>query len=411
LKHTRLPLTASPALWTPIAGIVLFMRYPDWFMRPRLWAEDFLRFFMDARCDGPAAILEAYSGYLHLLPRLIALAGAWLDPSRIPSFYAYSSLALTLLVVARVFSPRLDLPCKPLIALAIVAAPHTGEVFLCVTNIQWITALALVLTLLMGDPADALDWARDIAILLFAGLTGPFSLFLLPFFVLRALDRSTRASWAILAVVLVTAIVQGWEIYLNAPVLVPDGPGGPIRYLNLAAVLSARIPLGLLGAQGWAYGVGRAFVTGAGILGACAIAAMALARGRYRKERICLVLFIIVLVALSTAKVRTDTWDFREMVQGDRYFFIPRVLLLWIAVCWFCRKPREAPSLALAIAAAGMCCVSIIPYVEVRDPRIRHVERPYFPWAAYGEPLRKGEAVEVEVSPGWKCEVPAQGGQ
>jgi hypothetical protein len=349
-----------------------------------------------------------YSGYIHLIPRLIACAGAALDPALIPIFYLYSSLALTLLVVARVFSPRLDLPAKPLVALAIVGVPHTGEVFLCITNVQWITSLALVLTLLMRDPVGPRAWACDIAILLIAGLSGPFGLFLLPFYALRALERATAASCVLLAVVAAVALLQGLQIYHNSAVAVPENQLGPFRFLNFVAVLSSRVPLALLGAQGWAYRAGRAFVVVAGVAGIAAAAAMALARGRYRRERICLLLFGALLVCLSAVKVRTDTWDYRDLVQGDRYFYLPKVLLLWITVLWFGRSSPESVPPALAIAAAGLFCASMIPYVAPQDLRTRHVERPFFPWEPYVEPLRKGESVEVEVSPGWKFQVPAR---
>jgi hypothetical protein len=135
---------------------------------------------------------------------------------------------------------------------------------------------------------------------------------------------------------------------------------------------------------------------------------MALAGGRYRRERICLLLFGALLICLSAAKVRTDTWDYRDLVQGDRYYYVPKVLLLWIAVLWFGRRSHESMPPALVIAAAGLLCASMIPFVAPQDLRTRHVERPYFGWDAYVEPLRKGEAVEVEVSPGWKFKVPAQ---
>jgi hypothetical protein len=395
-------------LWTSLAGILLFVRYPDWFLRPRLWAEDFVKFFLDARCIGNPAIFQSYSGYIHLIPRLIAWVGARLDPAIIPTFYLSASFAFTLLVVARVFSPRLDLPGKPLLALAIVAVPHTGEVFLSITNIQWIAALALVLTLLMRDPAGPLEWAGDISVLILAGLTGPFSLFIFPFFVLRALYRATNASRVLLAAELLAALVQELQILRNTAVAIPGQSVGAISPLNLVAVLSSRIPLALIGAQGWAYRVDRAFVICAGVAGASAIAAMALAQGSHRRERICILLFAVLLIGFTTAKIRIDAWDYREMVDGDRYFYLPKVMLLWVIVCWLCRKQRESLSPAIVVAAAGLFCVSMIPYVEPGDFKTRHVERPYYAWDIYCVSLRKGESVEVEVSPGWKHVVPAR---
>jgi hypothetical protein len=394
--------------WTALAGVLLFLRYPDWFFRPRLWAEDLPVFFVGARVDGPTAILAPYAGYIHLIPRLIAWLGAGLDPSRIPAFYLYSSFVVTLLVVARVFSRRLGLPCRPVLALAIVAVPHTGEIFLNITNIQWITALSLVLTLVMRDPGSASEWAGDIAVLLLAGLTGPFSVFLLPFFILRALERRTAASGWVLAVLGLAAAVQGWHLFGNLRGSVPGASGGTVEVTNLAAVLSSRLPLALLGSQGWVAGVSRAFVIGAGVCGALAIFAMAFARGGYRRERICLLMFAGVLVAFSTARVREDLWDYREMVNGDRYFYIPKVLLLWVVLTYLWRRSLSSLSPAMLTAAAGLYCVSMIPYVELGGHGARHVERPYFAWDVYCGSIRSGNEVAAEVSPGWRIVVPGR---
>jgi hypothetical protein len=399
----------GPVPWTALAGVLLFLRYPDWFLRPRLWAEDLPVFFIGARCDGASAILDPYAGYVHLIPRLVAWLGSWLDPSRIPAFYLYSSLAVMLLVVARVFSPRLDLPCRPILALAIVAVPHTGEVFLNITNIQWVTALALVLTLIMRDPESALDWAGDVAVLILAGLTGPFSVFLFPFFALRALDRRTTASWCVLSLLGMAALVQGLHLFANLRASVPGSSEGPIRILNLAAVLSARVPLAFLGSQGWVERVGRAFVVGAGLAGAVAIAATAFVGGGRRKERICLLMFACILIAFTTARTRDDLWDYREMVNGDRYFYVPKVLLLWVVLSYFWRRSTDSFSPAMLTAAAGLYCVSLIPYFDLGTHGARHVERPYYSWDIYCGKIRKGNEVAAEVSPGWRIVVPGRG--
>jgi hypothetical protein len=64
----------------------------------------------------------------------------FLDPAWWPAFYNGVSFVIWLAVLARLFSSRLDLPGKPWLALAIIAVPHTGEVFFNITNLQWLTA-------------------------------------------------------------------------------------------------------------------------------------------------------------------------------------------------------------------------------------------------------------------------------
>lgn len=404
----RLPMTEKPALWVALAGVMLFLRVPDWFVRPRLWAEDGNQFFLAAHRDGASALLLPFAGYLHLVPRLIAWLGERVDPCLIPAVYVYSSFAFTLFVVARVFSSRLDLPGKPLIALAIVAVPHTNEVYLNLADLQWIAALSLVLTLLLRDPGDALDWVGDLVVLFLAGLTGPFSVLLLPFFVFRALCRSTRASWVILLLALSTALVQGWLIYSNPLVMPPDFPRGPFELRNLAAVLSSRVLLALFGAQCWAYRVSRAFVLVAGAVGFAAIARLAFLKDGFRKERVCMLLIGLAIVVSSVARIRDDLWDYRDMINGDRYFYIPRILAIWLVSSCLLRVGKRSYPLALSAAAAGLFAVSMVPYVEAPDFTRHHVERGYFEWHIYCDRLRAGQEVEIQVSPGWKFIVPSR---
>jgi hypothetical protein len=407
-----LPLRARPAytgaLWTAVAGAVLFLRFPDWFVRPRIWAEDGPVFFLQARVDGASAILTPYAAYLHLVPRLIAALGSLLDPSWIPALYAYASFALTLWVVARVFSPRLDLPGKPLLALAIVAVPHTGEVFLCPTNVQWILALALALLALMRDPATRAQQASDLATVAGAGLTGPFCIFVLPLFAMRAFVRRSRPSWVLFAAVALASLVQGWMLTTLGLDSYPNRPHGPFDPLNLAAVLSARIALALLGGQDWSYLWGRGAVIGAGVLLLCAIAALAWVGRAYRRERLVLLLLMGLVVLSGAMKTRADLWYWNDLVSGDRYFYIPKVLALWIAIVAFPRGSRPARWGAGAAAAAGLWIASSLPYPDGLNFSARHVERPYFEWESYCMRLRQGRDVDIRISPGWTFSVPQE---
>jgi len=345
---------------------------------------------------------------MHVIPRLVALMGARLDPSLVPAMYVYSSLAVTLLVVALVFSPRLELPCKPLLALAIVAVPDTGEVFLTVANIQWITALALVMALLKRDPGDAAELAGDSAILLLAGLTGPFCIMLLPFFLFRALSRASLQSWALFAIVLMTAFAQGRLILRDPPAGLAEGIPWLAGIPRLSAPVLSRVPLSLLGAQGWVYRVGRSFVLCAGWAGALAMTAMACARGPLRGERICLLLFAIILTVSATARFGAGAWDYRDMVSGDRYFYVQKVLLTWILISLLSRRlPGVGFPLALPVVA-GLFLVAMISYVEPPDFETHHVERPWLSWDNYSARLRTGKEVAVEVSPNWTFVVPAR---
>jgi hypothetical protein len=405
LKPTlRTRLQEKPAVWAALCGLVLLARYPAWIMRPRLWAEDGNVFFLQAGRSWLADVLTPYAGYLHLLPRTVAWAGVRLDPALIPSFYVYSALLIALCVVARLFSARLHLPCKPLLALAIVTVPGTGEVFLTPTNLQWITALSLVMTLLMDDPRSALEWAGDLVFLAAAGLTGPFGIFVAPFFIYRALSRRTRASIVVASVIVATAIAQVWVLRAHpGPNLYPGGLFDPVEFV---AVLSSHIPLAFADAQAWVYRADRTVVIGLGLVGFALISCALFVRDEFQGKRLQLILFAAVLVGFTTLKVRFDIWDYRETLNADRYLYIPRVIVLWVAVSCLHGRPQSTRILASLAAAVLLVATALTPYLEGPAYTLRHDERPYYDWSPYVEGLRRGARVEVTTSPGWTFVVP-----
>lgn len=397
-----------PALWTLCAGIVLAVRFPDWLLRPRLWAEDGNVFFPDARTLGLYSLVKPSAGYLHTVPRLIALAGNLVDPVFIPPLYVYGSLLVTLWVVARLFSPRLDLPNKPLLALAIVAVPTTGEVFLCPVNIQWILALSLVTTLFMRDPQTRFERAGDYLGLFLVGLTGPFGIVLLPFFLVRALVRRTSPSWQLLGILAATSLVQLWEIHLQSSVPRPEDAIGALHPFNLFAVTLVRVPLAVLGSHSWVPFVSRPFAAIVGTLFALALTYLVFRKDEQRKVRVVLMLIALALCALAVARVRDDRWNYRENAIGDRYFYIEKVLVLWIVATSFCTGQSRAGNWVVTGLLVASFCISLAPYYEYPPFKDRHQERPFYPWDPYCGALRDGLSVQIRFSPGWTADIPGR---
>ena len=388
----------ATALWVAAAGAILFWRYTDLLLRPRLWAEDGPTFFLQAWESGAGAIFEPYGGYLHLAPRLIAWAGCHVGLRAVPWLYVYASAAVTLAVVARVFSPRLDFPSRTLVALAIVAVPHTGEVFLTPTNLQWILSLGLVLQGFMQDPGSPGEWAGDIAMVLVSGLSGPFCIFIFPIFAFRAISRRTRASVLLAALVLCAASVQGAELIVHSPPLPSWQSEGAFRSVNWAAVLSARTFLPIAASPIWIAMLDKWLVLLAGAGALFALAAIAFQKDGYRWKRASLLWVFAALVAFSAVKARYDLWDFRDIMLADRYFFVPKVLFLWMLLSYVggsvALRRTMAAGLTLVVAAALL----LVPF--------RKAERPYYGWSQYCSRIQAHRKIDVTVSPGWKFVVP-----
>ena len=136
-----------------LAGLLL-LRRPDALAAPQLWAEDGSVFLLGQDAHGLAAVLHPYMGYLHTLPRLTAwVADRVLDVAWWPAFYNSVAFVVWLGVLARLFSPRLNLPHRPWLAAGVLLAVQTPEIFLNLTNAQWAGALLLLQQTLIVRPA------------------------------------------------------------------------------------------------------------------------------------------------------------------------------------------------------------------------------------------------------------------
>lgn len=390
------PRVERRAGWVVLAGLLLVIRRADGFVNPQFWAEDFWPFFTEAHTVGPRVIAWPYNGYLHLLPRLIAEAATPLNPAIQPAVYLLAALALTLGVVALALSPRLELPGKPWLALAVVAVPHTGEVLLNVTNVQWVVALGLLLVLLRRDPARPGEWAEDGAVLFLGGFTGPFSVLFWPLFFARALGRRTRASWILAAGLAVPAAVQGWFL-LHSPGF-PDP--GAWQWGRLLGVLAVRLPMTLALGERWPVALGYAWTTGLGlVVTGGLIAASSRPDGRRGARWLLLVAFAILVLA-AVKRVRPDTWAFYDTFNGDRYFYTPKVIAIWLVVLVVAElRGRWSRRLAGAVVVLALAA---------NLPAFRFTPLPDLRWANYVEKIRAGERVEVPINPGWKVVYPGR---
>src|SRR5882724_10575378 len=122
------------------AGL-LALRKPWALYAPQFWAEDGSIFFSQNDQKGVRAFLEPYQGYLNFFPRLVAwIASHIADVAWAPAIYNAAAFLGLMAVFVRLASPRLDLPQKPWLVLALFVVAQSGETHLILTHIPWIVA-------------------------------------------------------------------------------------------------------------------------------------------------------------------------------------------------------------------------------------------------------------------------------
>ncbi len=373
-----------------LAGLILFLRRPDALFNPQFFAEDGPIFFLGAYIFGLKAVLMPYGGYLHVVPRLVAWMALGPDPRWAPAIYNFSAFALQLTVVAMLLSPRLRLPAKPILALAFVLVPHTGEVFVNLANVQWSLALVLILLLIAED---AVTWAQrifDFFALALCGLTGPFLCFLSPLFILRLLSRRTPESARFVCWASLLAGMQAFYLYRERAIFVRKSLADPVL---LASVMSGRLYGTFFGGYGLAdFSVSAAWILFGAVL---TVLLISLARrpGAWSFPRQVLVGAWLCLVVAVGSKFLREAFALSGPRNGDRYFFLPHVLLAWLLVVEGARQSgwkRLIPSILLAVALAAN--LKFYRMEPLRD----------YAWAQRIQPIREGKAFSIPINPeGW----------
>ncbi|MFM8336747.1 MAG: hypothetical protein ACKODK_14420, partial [Opitutaceae bacterium] len=88
------------------------------------------------------------------------------------------------------------------------------------------------------------------------------------------------------------------------------------------------------------------------------------------------------------------------LVNGDRYFFIPRVLVAWLVILEF-----RAAHRAVASTARGLCALGIalhVPHFIIPAPENHR-------WAENCDAIRRGVPAQIKTLPdGWYIEYPGR---
>lgn len=392
--QARLTLPALAAL-----APLFFLRKPHALTTPQLWAEDGSIFLVQAEVLGARAFTEHYMGYLHTLPRIVAaIAPRLLDPAWWPLFYNGVAFGVWLLVASRIFSPRLALPGKPWLVLALVAVPHSGEVMFNITNLQWITALALALQPMLAPPRTDGERRIDLVVLALLGLTGPFAVVLFPLYVWRWLHEPDDGSLAPMLVVAGAAALQAWFIHTAGPRF--EHQDLALRAWPAIEIIARRLIVWPLLGQDLATNLPPAAVGGIGVALIGGLLGWALRPHPLQLARGQIATALALLTAAALYRSRPDTWDGDNLVFADRYFYLPRVLLVWLLVLEFDALPR-----LVAHVARGACLAIAL----VHAPSYITPPPTDYEWAKHVEPIRRGTPAKIPTLPeNWTFEYPGR---
>mgnify|MGYP001267593028 CR=1 FL=1 len=361
--------------------ITLFLfRIPDLVLRPQFWAEDGNIFFREAMCFGPESLFKSYQGYYLLLPRLTAYFASFFDQLYAPAIYCFIAVFLTAVVLNLVLSPRLLLPAKPLLALLIVISANGNEVAGNITNAQWYLAIGLLVVFLLQPSVFGRTLIFEALFVLAAGLTGPFILLMLPVIVFMVWVNRTVPLARLRILVLsfaafVAASVQAYAL-MKFGVNEPGSASGTslplMYYLSITPVITfihlLSPYLKIIDNLFHIEDLISASLLPISVVSNLFIAVLAMTsifRKKYLIEKTVISYFGAVILLSSFYKCRYIMQDLFYYENGDRYFFIPGVMLSWLLVLMF----KERITQYAAIALIALLTTSSVFYYK-RTPLI-----------------------------------------
>ena len=393
----RLPKLSLPASLLAVTAI-LFWRKPDAFLNPQLWAEDGVIFFQQMYLEGARSLALTYSGYYHLVPRLVAWLAEAAQYRYVPAIYNLAGLGGTWAVVAMLHSPRLGLPAPFLYSLPLVLVPHfTGEVFVNLTNVQWSLALLLLLTVLQDPPEKPRHLGIDALILVLAGLSTPLAVVVVPILALRVwLERSWRLAIET-CIALFVASLQLLAFHRN-PTFPTRSPGHePWSWVELLG--HKTIGTFFLGRHLPYEHSPLLFLVAGGALGAWVVwRSSRVEGGPGRRFALPGLFFGLATLAAVFFKFRDAADVLAPAAAAIRYFYVP-----WVTVCWALITIALQDRLSSRIPATLLLAVILHSSVTTvfRTPPFRDFE-----WQSYEDRLEAREHLWIPINPpDWRIKV------
>jgi hypothetical protein len=371
-----------------VVSFLLFLRRIDAFTNPQFWAEDVIVFFDNAHRYGIKSLFIPANGYHLIYPRLIALFGLLFPISYSPLIYNLGSLLGVLLVVYHLYSPRIKLPLKWLLAILIVATPMPStEVFMTITNVQWQLALSLILLMLSEKPSYLSEYLFDYSLILVLGLTGPFIIIFLPLFIMHCLIKRSKHSWILLSLAIFCAVVQS----MTVKGLVENSEN-LLTFFDLLMLFARYILflfLGtaskeLLGQEFWIYG-GAIFA----LLLYIYLTVQSLKKNSW--QALFFILAGLLILASFLYRFRGSP-DVITQIAPGRYFSIPGITLLWAIILHAAYKDKVCLVLTFLITINLLFFGTDFNGTPFTD----------FNWARRSRCLEIRESCKIPINPvGW----------
>jgi len=312
-----------------------------------IWAEDGPIFINQSMANGVRSLWMPYAGYLHMYPRIVSYVGSFFDLRTHGHVLLLGSLLAFVLLFVVVALQAWRHGVTPLwsaiLAFLMTSQPHYGEVFLTITNAQWLLGAALSIYVLTRD--ERKPTLAECLILVLICLTGPFSILLAPLVLLRMLAHGKNRQHLAVGVLVVGCALVQTTVLLNSNRF---GADAPVAHW-LVWVKAFRCIL--------AFGASTQFLTGLAVLFWTVLAALVWSSEADRRKT------VLLLFACACVNILAVLYSFKAnplvpvaLGGGNRYTWGPYCFIMFCAALASAKRPVACAMLFLPIAV--ICALS-----------------------------------------------------
>jgi hypothetical protein len=350
------------------AFVIVTLRKPDVILNPQFWAEDGTVWYAVAYNQGVIhSLFLPRDGYFQTISRLVAVFAQIFPFSFAPLIFNIIAIIIKLLPIHLLLSSRFSvlipsLYTRMFMGFLYLAIPNSWEIHANLTNTQWHLAL-LAFMVIVAEPSVRFLWrCFDIGVILLSGLSGPFSLFLMPIAAFLWWTRRDKRLLPLVLLMSACAFIQLICIFLVRQVR-SHAPLGASSAL-FVKILSGQIFLGaLIGQHGYEmiispsplFSLLSLSVALAGVI----LIALALLKAPVELRLFIVFAAMIFASALISPQVSAfaPQWPLLFLPgTGGRYWFIPMLAFITVVVWMLGRSGKSGvfAKILLAIMFIGI---------------------------------------------------------
>lgn len=392
------------------AFVLLALRRPDAILMPQFYAEDGTYWYADAYNHSWHCLFMSEAGYLHTVPRLIALFTLLFPLAVAPLVMNLFAFFFQILPIQVFLSSRfssISATLRLLSCLLYVAIPNSFEIHGNATNIQWHLTLVCAMVLL-AKPAQTRAWKIfDIVALVLASVDSPLGI---PLGAMAAavwwLRREETAKWKLLALIPGTTLEVAYLLFATTRRAATNGA----NLTRLLSILGGQVfASSILGVRTFMqyYFAHVDFLLVAEIIAAVIGMAVILYALRFAPLELKLfILFSFAVLAmalrhpLASMETLPNQWEMLRIPGvGNRYYFYPMLsflaCLIWMAM-------YRAPAASKIPRYAAMAILLLAPIGIYRDWEYKPFVDFHFPkYVAQFEQAPSGTRVVIPTNPNW----------